>query len=230
MNATIGTSLVRLNYAVAAWCVLAAGDDFHRSLKAGFRPDEPRVPAGSPGGGRWTDGGGSGAFAGIGHNVDPIVTGGTQDHDKRHYSVDLRAEEAPAGIGHAIRDHVGKTDAELVESLKRKTFRGWLYDYVDGQEGTFDSIENANDLTNRVLRMNKGTVDEVASGNEDEAYLEERFGFATGREARRSEDHPDIAFRKTYSVGVVIRHDIRSKRGYYVFTSFPRNRGKDDGL
>jgi hypothetical protein len=57
MNATIGTSLVRLNYAVAAWCVLAAGDDFQRSLKAGFRPDEPRVPAGGPGGGQWTDGG-----------------------------------------------------------------------------------------------------------------------------------------------------------------------------
>ena len=134
MNAIIGTSLVRLNYAVAAWCVLAAGDDFHRSLKAAFRPDEPRVPAGSPGAGQWTDGGGGGAFAGIGDNVDPIVTGGTRDGDERRYSVDLREEEASAGIGHAIRDHVGKTDAELVESLKRKTFRGWLYDYVAGQE------------------------------------------------------------------------------------------------
>jgi hypothetical protein len=29
--------------------------------KAGFRPDQPRVPAGSPGGGRWTDGGGVGS-------------------------------------------------------------------------------------------------------------------------------------------------------------------------
>jgi hypothetical protein len=27
--------------------------------KAGFRPDEPRVPAGNPDGGQWTDGGGS---------------------------------------------------------------------------------------------------------------------------------------------------------------------------
>lgn len=29
----------------------------HLILKAGFRPDQPRVPAGSPGGGQWTDGG-----------------------------------------------------------------------------------------------------------------------------------------------------------------------------
>jgi hypothetical protein len=188
------------------------------------------VPAGGPEGGQWTNGGGSGAFVKIGGGVDPIVTGGTQDRDERRYSVDLRKEEAPAGIGHAIRDHVGKTDAELVESLKRKTFRGWLYDYVDGQEGTFDSIENANDLTNRVLKMNKETVDQVASGVRDNAYLEARFGFATGREARRSEDHPDVVFRKTYSVGVVIRHDSRSERGYYIVTSFPRNRGKDDDL
>jgi len=75
MNATIGTSLVRLNYAVAAWCVLAAGRDFQRSLKAGFRPDEPRVPVGSPGAGQWTDGGLGGS------NSARIVRVGGEERD-----------------------------------------------------------------------------------------------------------------------------------------------------
>ena len=45
--------------------------------KAGFNPDEPRVPRGQPGGGRWTNDGTSGATrtptatAGIGHNQGP---------------------------------------------------------------------------------------------------------------------------------------------------------------
>ena len=33
---------------------------FFRSLKAGYRPDQPRVPAGNPDGGRWTGEGGGG--------------------------------------------------------------------------------------------------------------------------------------------------------------------------
>jgi hypothetical protein len=53
------TALARFRYAVAANAVLVAGERFRRVLKAGFRPDEPRVPAGNPGGGQWTDEGGS---------------------------------------------------------------------------------------------------------------------------------------------------------------------------
>lgn len=56
----IGLSLARLNYAVAANCALTLGRALERSLKAGFRPDEPRVPAGNPDGGQWTDEGGLG--------------------------------------------------------------------------------------------------------------------------------------------------------------------------
>ena len=33
----------------------------HELRKAGFNPDEPRVPAGNPGGGQWTTEGGNGA-------------------------------------------------------------------------------------------------------------------------------------------------------------------------
>ena len=76
--------------------------------------------------------------------------------------------------------------------------------------------------------MNKAIVDSVASGATADAYLEERFGYVTGREAVRTEEQPVPYFRSTYSVGVYIRHDRRSKRGYHVVTSYPRNRTKDD--
>lgn len=177
------------------------------------------MPAGNPDGGQWTGGGTGG---GSGASVTRVAG------DSRRYSVDLREEEAPAGIGHTVREHVRKTDAELIENMERKTSRGWLFDIVDGQEGTFESLEKANDLTNQVLKMNKARVDRVASGDVADDYLEERFGYITGREARRTKEHPEPYFRNTYSVGVYIRHDPRSKRGYYVVTSYPRSRNKDD--
>jgi hypothetical protein len=39
--------------------------------KAGFRPDEPRIPAGNPDGGQWTDGGGSGSSSRTGSSDRP---------------------------------------------------------------------------------------------------------------------------------------------------------------
>jgi hypothetical protein len=52
------TALARFRYATSANRVLIAGERFRRVLKAGFRPDEPRVPAGDSDGGQWTDEGG----------------------------------------------------------------------------------------------------------------------------------------------------------------------------
>ena len=52
-------ALARSQYAIAANRVLLIGERFRRELKAGFHPNEPRIPAGNPGiGGQWTDEGG----------------------------------------------------------------------------------------------------------------------------------------------------------------------------
>lgn len=56
-------ALARFRYAIAANRVLLAGERFQRVLKAGFRPDEPRVPASNPDGGQWTGGGGGNSQA-----------------------------------------------------------------------------------------------------------------------------------------------------------------------
>ena len=53
--------------------------------------------------------------------------------------------------------------------------------------------------------------------------MEKRFGYVTGKEAFRSNADADPYIRNTYGVRVVIRHDLRSERGYRVYTSFPVN-------
>jgi hypothetical protein len=52
-------SLVSLKWNVAALCFqLALLEAAYRECKAGFDPNQPRVPQGQPGGGQWTDAGG----------------------------------------------------------------------------------------------------------------------------------------------------------------------------
>lgn len=49
---------------LAAERALDAGRQFSLLLKANFNPSQPRVPAGSADGGRWTDGSGGGNSGG----------------------------------------------------------------------------------------------------------------------------------------------------------------------
>jgi hypothetical protein len=77
---------------------------------------------------------------------------------------------------------------------------------------------------NRTLERNKATVDMVASGKLQDAFVTARFGFITGREIFRPDPTERYYyFRPTYGVGVDIRHDPGSSRGYRVHTAYPRN-------
>lgn len=49
------TSLSRLKQALAAERIVLAANRIRYLLKAGYRPDQPRVPRGNPDGGQWTD-------------------------------------------------------------------------------------------------------------------------------------------------------------------------------
>ena len=57
----------------------------------------------------------------------------------------------------------------------------------------------------------------------EEEWLKARFGFPTGKEAYRPGPEEPIYIRPTHNVGVLIRHDNRSKRGYRVLTAYPLN-------
>ena len=144
-----------------------------------------------------------------------------QNDTQRNYSVDLAAEEQRGG--HTLRDHVGKTDEELMAVMRNDRGDTGIFGYVRQRQGTFESRESANDFVNRTLEQNKSAVDEVAVGNKDGDFVTARFGYKTGREAYRTDPYAAPYLRDTYGVGVGIIHDARTERGYRVYTAYPRN-------
>ncbi|HEV7880189.1 RNase A-like domain-containing protein [Bradyrhizobium sp.] len=156
---------------------------------------------------------------------DSIVKVAASD-DPRFYTPDLAQEDNLFG-GHALRRHNERSESSLIDWLNAKyqrTQTGNLeITQYDVAEGTFRSREEANDLVNQVLKRNTDEVDQVAAGKIEEAILQHRFGFVTGKEAYRPNGDSDPYIRPTYSVRVVIRHDTRSWRGYRVHTAFPVN-------
>ncbi len=94
-----------------------------RALKR-FNPQQPRVPAGSPNGGQWASGGnGSGAISSSG---DAALTPVGYREESRRFKVDLQEEEARGG--HAMREHVGKTEAELTGRLEREHWQFLIFE------------------------------------------------------------------------------------------------------
>jgi len=158
-------------------------------------------------------------------SVEPQIAQ-ANDGSLQRKPIDLRDEEAPVGIGHAIRDHVGKTDAELMQQMIAKTLRSPFVSLVDRREGSFDSIEIANDFANHALDApeNAARIAEVASG---QAWwprlITLSIGSVTGRELYRSAPDSEPYMRDTDGVGVLIVHDPRKPRGYSIITAYPRS-------
>jgi Bacterial CdiA-CT RNAse A domain len=169
-------------------------------LASKYSPDQPRVSAGQSGSGQWTDGGGGGRDSLIGGSGND---GLAKANDPKKYSVNLVEEDARGG--HTVRDHVAKSDAELIGVVERSVIKGMFVSLYKDAQGSFLSLETANDLINQVLSRNQAQVDALASGALDEAWLPERFGYQTGKEAFR------------------VRHDMRSDKGYRVHTAYPVN-------
>ena len=138
--------------------------------------------------------------------------------------IDLLEEEAPRGIGHTIADHVGKSDAELLEVINRKTWTP-AATLTGHREGSFDSIGIAQDLVNRTLDApeNAARIADVVSGKQVADLITSKFDFITGREWYRPEPDDSPYLRVTSGVGVVILHDPAVPRGYRVLTAYPRN-------
>jgi hypothetical protein len=228
-----------------------------------YSPSQPRVPAGNPRGGQWTDrSGGQGTVAGpiqdTGQSQDADLTrpmgnvdlgdvtrsrefgdlfqikpGGTRVEGVRVAAADsgrfytpVLAEEDAIG-GHTLQRHADRTDSSLIDWLNRDYQRvqtGNLeITHFAPAEGAFLSREQANDLVSQVLKRNTDEVDKVAAGKINQAKLEGRFDFVTGKEAFRPNGDSDPYIRDTYGVRVIIRHDARSWRGYRVHTAFPVN-------
>jgi hypothetical protein len=95
---------------------------------------------------------------------------------------------------------------------------------IDVRSGSFSSVEAANKLVNSTLAQNQGTVNQVAAGILRSDVVHAQFDSITGIEAVGPNIRSEIYFRQTYGVGVMIRHDPDSPRGYLIVSGFPSNR------
>jgi hypothetical protein len=165
-----------------------------------YSPDQPRISAGNSDGGQWT------SDAGNDSQSD------TSDFESDRYV-----------NTHIINNHVGKTDEELKERIRKAQIRGLFVTLGMDRNGSFDSVESARDFIRRTLDNNPDAVSMVASGQSPDAFVTWRFGYETGKEAYLETPDSDIRMRKTYSVGVFIAHDPRADFGYRIITAYPRN-------
>lgn len=192
---------------------LAPGVDpasVYPALDRKFNPNQPRVPAGNPDGGQWTDGGG---------NADLELV----QYRSEGLPVDL-LEERDLG-GHTIERHVGRSNESLLNDLRNTlssiTRKG---DFGDGlRDGSFPSLEAANKLVNATIARNSDKVDKVVNGLSGKENLDTVFGSPTGSEAYAASAHSQPYIRETYGVRVVIVPDRTSAKRYRVETAFPRN-------
>jgi hypothetical protein len=79
---------------------------------------------------------------GAGHSATPQDSTGqtiqVAGNNWRSLPVNLAEEEAPNGPRHAIRKHVGKTEAELLGEFEQDNRYGWFVDEIRKREGSFD--------------------------------------------------------------------------------------------
>ena len=211
------TALLRAKWLITSCRVQVAFQRLRLSFRA-YHADQPRVPAGHPDGGQWTDGG-----AGDGYDSgDDARIVHVSDDLNRRYTVVLSEEEVRGS--HTLREHVGKTDAQMMQRVQSSKRRFLFVDYGLRRDGTFESVETANDLINRTLEQNASEVDDVATGKKANAFLKSRFGYKAGREAYTA-GQLEPYMRTTYGVGIFILHDPGNPRGYRIHTAYPGNDG-----
>ena len=176
--------------------------------------------------GRFTTADGVGSGGDIGGEVQPdrddtIVV--AQADEVGRFQVNL-AEEAARG-GHTHTDHVGKSPELLIAHVRQESAKFIGLDVPANRirAGSYPSIEAATKLTNATLAQNLDKVGRVASGELKRDFVVGVFSSAPGVEAyaRNVREQPRI--RVTTGVGISLVHDPRSKNGFTIISSYPRN-------
>jgi hypothetical protein len=214
-----------------------------RLEEAKYSPSQPRVPAGNPLGGQWTDrSGGNGQSQGTGlaqpmGNVDIGNVGGSSElgdlfqikpDETRVDGVQLAGEpvdllEQEQRGGHTIGEHAGMT-YDYLKSRSRDEARRTLErgDYFDGfSVGSFTSVQSANRLVNSTISDNQDKIDQGIRDGESRVLISKSFKSPTGYEAYLARAHAEPIIRDTFGVEVVIRPDPGSARGWRVHTAYP---------
>jgi hypothetical protein len=212
-----------------------------RALEAKYSPTQPRVPAGNPRGGQWTDrSGGESTGTSVAQpmgNVDiGDVTGSSELGDLFHIKpddtridgvqlagepVDLLEQEQRGG--HAIGEHAGRTYDDL-KSRARENAQNILDrgdDFRGVRVGSFTSVQSANRLVNSTISDNQDKIDQQIRDGEPQVLISKSFKSPTGYEAYLARAHAEPVIRDTFGVEVLIRPDPGSARGWRVHTAYP---------
>jgi hypothetical protein len=212
-----------------------------RLEEAKYSPSQPRVPAGNPRGGQWTDrSGGQSQGTGVAQpmgNVDIGDVSGSSElgdlfqikpDETRVEGVQLAGEpvdllEQEQRGGHTIGEHAGMT-YDYLKSRSRDEARRTLErgDYFDGfSVGSFTSVQSANRLVNSTISENQDKIDQAIRDGEPFVLISKSFKSPTGYEAYLARANAEPVIRNTFGVEALIRPDPGSARGWRVHTAYP---------
>jgi hypothetical protein len=125
-----------------------------------------------------------------------------------------------ANGGHAIAQHVGKSESYLIRRSESTRFQ--LGSFARWQAfGSFTTLNSAGALVNSTISEHTKDIDEFIKGNDFRKVLESRFNVPTGYEAYAASPNSSFEIRPTYWVRVVLLRDRNRARGYTVLTAFP---------
>lgn len=138
-----------------------------------------------------------------------VGTPAREDAGDAGVRVDLRRDEARGG--HTIARHVGRSDAQLQERLRRERIAA---------ASTYPDLETAERIVALTLAENARRVQRWVDQRGPRSNLAIRYrardGLPTGRMLRRGDDES----RDVSGAVVVLRW---RDEGYYVLTSYPEN-------
>jgi hypothetical protein len=211
----LGRALAQVGAELASVRLDLAFIELRRAVSLKYRPDQPRVPAGSGReSGRFANGGGSGSGR----------VRVAQGDRLQGYAVDLREEEARGG--HTIKDHVAKSPDRLLDRVREEQSAATRKrDLSDGLAvGSFSSLDSATRLVNSTVAQNQALVGQVARGTLPAKMIAAQFDSATGYEAYAPTERSQPYMRQTFGVGVVIVHDPGSDKRFRILSAFPITR------
>jgi hypothetical protein len=209
--------------------------------EAKYSPTQPRVAAGNPRGGQWTDrSGGQSTGSSLAQPMGNVELGDVSGSNEVGDLFQIKPDEPRAdGVqlagepvdlleqqqrgGHVISEHAGRT-YDYLKSRSREEARRTLErgDYFEGASvGSFTSVQSANRLVNSTISENQDKIDQRIRDGEPAVVISKRFTSPTGYEAYLARAHADPIIRDTFGVKVVIRPDPGSDRGWRVHTAYP---------
>ncbi|MFK8260053.1 RNase A-like domain-containing protein [Erwinia sp. AnSW2-5] len=164
----------------------------------------------------------------IGIAVDVIlpfsVAGAARVASVRMGQVNLMKHEAVKGIkggGHTIKKHVGKSELEMRDKIKRGLQSGSL-NPLTGATSSFYNLNTAEKALSKAIKVNRGRIRAWAkstSADRAGAYLELRYAHSSPVGGVITVQSGKLV--ETNKIEFVLLKKEHNKKPYYILTAFP---------